>query len=268
MLVLLRILAMQSFLLEKAGGEGGSGSGDSGDGKGGDPNPGGEGDGSPGGNDPGGDGNDDPSDDGANWTPAQTKTYIKNLRKENASYRKKAKEAGTKITSLEERFGKLEGGLQSLTGDPKKKESVEEKMDRLEKSIADRNTKDDEQKAIDDMNAAVQETADALGVAAEGMDYFRFLIQQEAAKLDDDEEVSQKVLVGLAELTKKAFGKKKATTGIGGGGTHPDPKGGGDGTTVEQFVLMTIAEKSVIYVKDREAYDRLMQESKLKKLIK
>jgi len=252
--------------MDKAGDQGGSGGGAGGAGAGGkdDPSPGDKGkEKPPEGGDKGAEG--DLPDDESKWTPEQTKSYIKKLRGENANYRKRAQASDEKVSGLEDRFGKLEKGLKNLTGaEEDDSESVEEKLARLE----ERELARDEQQAVQDMNQAVEETATALGVPAAGMDYFKFLIQQHAEQMNDDDVIPEEVLVELAKkATTQVGGSKGGSTGADGKVVKPNPEGKPSGVTAAQFAKMSIAERSALYQNNKDEYETLLAEVKEKKLL-
>ena len=237
------------------GGEGGDSGGDN------NPGPGGEGGNSPDGDGQGGDdgGNNDLPEDESQWTPEQTKSYIKKLRKENQSYRSRFQKAEAKTAGLEERFGKLESGLKNLVGGDDDEETPEDKIARLEES-----------QAVSEMNQAVVTTAYALGVPADGLDYFKFLIQQQAEQMEDDDVIGEDVLAELAQKAKAhANGSSKgATTSADGqGGQPPKPEGKRSGVKAAEFAKMTIAERSALYQRNKDEYAQLMQECKEQKLL-
>ncbi len=252
------------------GGSGGSGGGSGGGSSDKKPDPDGKGGKSKDGGGQGGDdgGNDDLPDDESKWTSEQTKSYIQKLRKENKSYRTRFQSAETKIVGLDDRFSRLESGLKKLAGggDDDGDDTVEAKLARLEAREVAR----EESEAITTMNKAVETTAKALGVPDSGLDYFKFLIHQEAEQMEDEEVLGEELLASLAKkaIAQTGDGKGTTTSADGKEGKKtPKPEGKTSGTTVEQFAKMTIAERSALYQTNKDEYTKLMQEAKDKKLL-
>lgn len=177
----------------------------------------------------------------------KTKAHFTKLRKENGKRRTEAK-------TLKDELNKLKKGLKSaLGGEDDDSESPEQKAKNLK----------GQNEALG-FKTAVLEAAIEHGVSKESRKYFEFLVAEELASLGEGEELSDEK---LAELAKAA---KKQTAGSGGTRTSvnddnaPNPKGGSV-ITLDQFVRMTVTEKSALFTKNRAKYDELFALAKEKR---
>jgi hypothetical protein len=172
---------------------------------------------------------------------------IKNLRQENGEHR-------TKNKALGESHGKLKqalvdaGIIEDDEVDPK------EKLEQVSAGLQGAQ-----------LNSAILEAAVEHGIGKEDLRYFKFLVSEKFGSLEEDQELTED---DLAELAAEARGRKSGNDGTTsvGGGTPPPPGKGGD-VTLEQFVSMTTAEKSLIFQKNLPLYERLFSEAKAKKLL-
>lgn len=178
---------------------------------------------------------------------------IKNLRTENADRRKQLKTAN-------EGHGKLKKALIEAGLIENDEEAPEEKL----KSVTAKN-----EMAV--FNNAILEAAVEHGVRKENLKYFRFLVQERVAELEEGEELDPKELVTLAGQAKKVMGGAKKSTSVEGNdddeSTETPPPGGEGATTLDQFLRMNMSEKSALFVKNRKLYDQFMSEAKQKKLL-
>lgn len=194
--------------------------------------------------------NTDPGGQELGWTEEQ-KAYIESLRKENAKYRTKSKELETQYTGLTERFSKMEKGLKGLFGDEGDDETPPEEKVQLLQSQNENLV----------LNNALTEAAIEYGVGKQDFTYFKFLVQEKLAALEDGEELTEEDLDVLAKEARR--GKGATSTSIEGGGTPPPEQTGG--ITLEQFQAMGINERSALFGKDEALYKQLVSQERASK---
>jgi len=203
--------------------------------------------------------NTDPGDPDLGWTPEQRK-YLADLRKENAGHRTKNKELDSKLSSVNERFSKIETGLKGLFGDGDDKRTPEQQIEQL--------TAQNDNLALSN---ALRDVAWENDVSKEDYEYFEFLVGKKLNTLKEGEELSDEQMAELATQSKT----RKANSSTSVGGTGPDGGGGKpppppdndpEGTpTVEDFMTMSLGEKSLLYGKFPKVYDRLAAAAKAKR---
>jgi len=240
------------------GSGGGDGGGSDGDGNKGGGDGGGDKGGSSGG-DAGGDGGNEPPDN-ANWDE-KTKSYISNLRKENAKYRTKSKNLEDQIGSLNERFtGMQEAMKKAFNLEDGSQLTPEQQVEVLGGQL--------EQAGLQNqiMLSAIEN-----GVGKDSFDYYQFLLSKRIDSLEEGEELGDDDLQEIAQEARSKTAPNPAgnSTSVGGGdngGRKPKP-GDSDGITADQFARMSITEKSQVYQKTPELYSQLMIEAKNKHLL-
>lgn len=202
------------------------------------------------------DGNDESENEGdldESKLDAKTKAYIEKLRKESAKRRVEAKETKQKLKAEEERKKAIlkAAGIETEDDEPAEK--------KLKKS--------QEHQTELQFRSAVLETAVAHGVGSDSLKYFQYLMTEAVNELEEGEELSEEKLAELvAEAKAKGGGGKgKANTSVGGGKQNPNPEGGKNVVTLDQFTRMTITEKSELYTKNNALYSQLVAEAKAKK---
>jgi hypothetical protein len=181
----------------------------------------------------------------------KAKAHIEKLRKENAKARLKNKELETKYTGLNDRFGKLEGGLKKLFGDGDDDLPPEKKIEKL--------SQQNEGLALSN---AMKEAALEHGVGKADYEYFEFLVQKKMQGLKDDEELGEEELAKLAKQAK-AKSAAKSTSVEGGDGPPPDEDDGS--LTLEEFSQMGIVARSALYQKDKATYEKMVNAEKAAK---
>lgn len=237
------------------------------------------------GSDDGGQGGDDDeteSDDAdmSDWTPEKVKGYVKNLRKENAKYRKEARSSKTELVNLRKQTTGMQSAVAKALGMEDGGDlTPEQRAEALEGHLGAQQFK-----------TAVLEAAYNHGVPADQRDYFEYLVQKAASNLDEGEELDDEM---IEELARKAKGKAKKggsstsiTKGAGRRGDdsetdeededgsdesddEPRPSKGNSGKiSLDQFVVMTTMQKSDLFAKNPSLYNRLMAEAKRKNLLK
>ncbi len=193
-------------------------------------------------------------DDDPKWDD-RTKSYIKKLREENASSRKKNKELDNSNKALTERQKAIlkAAGLEEEADDP------EEQVKQLSLNNSQLAFKN-----------AILESAVHHGIAGDDVEYFEFLVAKAVDGLEEGAELSEEQLAEIATKVKKA-GKGKASTSTKGGngkeGGEPPPPGASGEVSLDAFVAMTITEKSQLYEKQPEVYKKLFEEARSKKRI-
>lgn len=183
----------------------------------------------------------------------KTKNYIKGLRKENANYRTKAK-------NLEEKYNDLDGRVKKVLGGEENEQPPEERAQALEAHANN----------LQFENALLQ-TAVQNGVAGEGFDYFKFLMTQEVEKLGDEEELSEERLSEIVQEVQTRTGTPTTSTtrtsvsGQDGDDGSQNPNNTNGEVTLDEFVNMSLVQKSDLYQKNPQVYEKLMKEAKQKK---
>lgn len=175
----------------------------------------------------------------------KTKAHIKKLRKEAADSR-------TETNKLKARFESFETNLKKLVGGEDDQEPPEKKLESL--------TAQSESLALE--NAILGEAVKH-GIGADSLDYFRFCMGNAMAKLEEGEELSEEK---FAEVVKEVKSKSKGGTSAGPTSpSSPPPSPGNPGSvTLDQFLKMTMFEKSTLYNKNPDLYQRLTDEAKSK----
>lgn len=198
----------------------------------------------------GGDGNEEDPDESK--LDPKTKAYIAKLRAENAKHRTKAKDLGSKLEATEAQKKAIlkAAGIEDESEDPAEKlKSAQANNDALT------------------FRTAILEMAVENGIGKEDVDYFQFLVQQKAATLKDDEELSDEQMAGIVADVKKRSGGGKANTSVGSGkggsgSGNPPPEGGQGGVTLDQFVKMSFGEKTKLYGQNPDLYNKLLKEAR------
>lgn len=180
---------------------------------------------------------------------ADTKAYIAKLRKENASHRTKAKGLASEKQAADKKLAEVLKVL-GIT----EEEKPEEKVKNLTQVTQ-----------AQSFRVGILELAVEHGIGKDSVEYFEFLVTKEAGKLEEGEELSEDALKEIVAKVGK-LGKGKANTGAGTGQKPPTPGSSGE-VTLDQFVGMSIMEKSDLYQKNPELYKTLMADARKKKKI-
>ncbi len=176
--------------------------------------------------------------------PKKAKALIKNLRKENAKHRTKGK-------NLEERVGKMDKAIKALAGgEEDDDEPAETRLERLTQSHQ-----------VTAYERAVLEKAVDHGISGkEGRELFEFYVQKAAAALEEGEEMTDDDFEEVAAKVKKMTGSKSARTSVDGKGRDKNPDDDGE-VTLDKFAEMTVSEKTNLFSKNPDLYNRLMKEA-------
>jgi hypothetical protein len=174
----------------------------------------------------------------------KTKKYIESLRKENAKYRTQAKEAASKLSSVEKAIGAV--------GD----ETPEAKAARV--------AQENETIAFDN---AVLSNAVEHGVSKESIKYFKYLIAEAAGSLGEGEELAEDKIAEIAKEVKAKSVKPAATTTVTSQATAPAGQAT-SGMTPEQFVNLGFNDKCKLYETQPDLYASLMKQATAKRLLK
>lgn len=202
-------------------------------------------------------GDDDPEagqDDLDYGDAEKVKAEIAKLRKENAKHRHAKKEAYQAKTDAETKLAAAKK-LLGVEGDD---ESLEDKIKARDQRIAEL-----------EMETHLRNIESDLEIPKEHGEYFRFLLSKEFEKLKEGEELADEVLEGIVEKVKTlggGKGKQQQSTGLDSGG-KPNADEGKGTLSVEQFVKMSVGEKSQLYVKNPQEYNRLFSAAREKKLL-
>lgn len=240
---------------DKDKGGGGGGTGDDKDKKK-DPPGGDDKDKNPGGDkskNKGGEGDDEDLDDSEiDKLPKGAQALIKKLRKEAASKR-------TEANNLKSKNEKYEKAFKIISGDDDEEEP-EVKLGKVQEHAQSLQVKN-----------ALLEMAIENGIGPKDRKYFEFLMSEKLEELGEGEELSEEHIAEVVAAAKGKGGGTPANTGTkgdgGSKGGDKKPAGDSDGTTLEQFVGMTVSQKSKLYNEKPEVYNTLMAQARAKKLI-
>jgi len=191
-------------------------------------------------------------DDFDNWQPSKVKDYVKKLRQENKNYRVRSQQVEEKLSSFEKNLKKVLGTSEEDEIDP-------------ETYIHELSQANEAQQ----LQLAIYETALQNGITSpESMEYFQFLFGKRLSELDEDEVLQDEDLEDIVNKAK----------GFGGIQTHSNsttfnedaekkPESGKTSQiSAEDFVKMSVMQKSELYRTNEMLYKRLMKEARDKKL--
>ena len=182
----------------------------------------------------------------------KTKAHIAKLRKEAAGHRTKAKDLASKLKTSDEQ----KKAILKAAGIEDESEKPEEKVKSL--------TATSQQLAF---RSAILEAAVEHGIAKDQLEFFEFLVQREAGKLEENEELSDEQLAEIVAKVKKQ-GASAANTSVESDDDEdktPAPNTGKKGITLDQFCQMGMTKKSELYAKNPKLYEQLANEAKAKK---
>ena len=176
---------------------------------------------------------------------------IKDLRAEAAKYR-------TEKNNLSTRLEKLEKGLKGFVGG-----DDEDKTDPLEKL----KMKESEVEQLS-VKTAMYELAIDHSIPKDQFEYFEFLMSKKLNTLEEGEEMTEEDLGSILSQLKVSGAKGPANTSTGTGNKPNGNQGNKDDVTLEQFVKMTVLEKSKLYQTKPDTYNSLVSQAKEKNLLK
>lgn len=186
----------------------------------------------------------------------QTKKYIQNLRRENASYRTKAKGLEDNMTALNQKMDTFQSGIKKALGIEDSKLTPEQQVE----ALTSHNNQLTE-------GYAILETALEHGIDKNGLKYFKFLLQERLSELDEGEELGEEDLTKIAQDVKAKF----SSTGMNGNSTSvTNGNGNGQGTPnpnkteemgLEEFCSLSIVAKSKLYQTKPELYTKLRSQA-------
>lgn len=194
--------------------------------------------------------------DGSGWDES-TKAYIQKLRGEAADRRTKNKELETKINELSTQFSGLQTGVAKALGiqtDLKPEEQLERVQGRAYE--------------LESENFMLR-TMMEKGINSEQSDYFTFLLEKRAAELGENEEMTDDMVNDIVANVKKvsAFTQSTSVSTTQANGQGPSSDNVGDGPTVDEFVGMSVSEKSLLYAKNPAQYDALLGQARKQHLL-
>lgn len=185
------------------------------------------------------------------------------------------------VTKLDPKVQKLIADLRKENGDHRKKNKIlSESQEKLKKTLIDTGVIDNDEEPTEEklknvtqtneqlnMRSAILEAAVENNVSKDDLKYFTFLIQEAVSGLKDDEELTDAQIADIAKAAKRN-GNPMTTTSVDNSKDNSTKKPGASGeVTVEQFAKMNMGEKTAIYVKDKDLYNRMMAEAKEKNLL-
>ena len=192
-----------------------------------------------------GDGKTGSNDLDLNALPENAQKYIRDLRQESAGYRTKSKEFENRFTTIETQLN----GVKKAFG-LEKEELTEERFDAMANKSSELELKN-----------AVLESAYTLGVPPKGLDYFQYLVGSKVSELGEGQELGDEALAGLAQEAKSKFSDafaSKTSVDSGNSKTQTGQNPGASGeVNLDAFVAMTTSEKSELYAKTPELYNKL-----------
>jgi hypothetical protein len=201
------------------------------------------------------DGNKDDKDSGkldVSKLDPKVQKLIKDLRKENAGSRKEKQATADQLSKLKKSL--VEAGI--IEGED---EAPEEKIQKLTAETQ-----------VATFENAVLQSAVEHGVGKADLKYFKFLVQERVSELKDGEELDDDAMAELAKSAKRSAPGNGGSTSVGGkggeGGSAPAPGGSGD-VTLDVFVKMNMGEKSALFLKQPDLYNKLIAEAKSKKVL-
>lgn len=188
--------------------------------------------------------------------PDSTQKYIKDLRGENAKYRNRSK---TLEADLGERDNTLAGVKKAFGIEPNKK-LTQEDFDTQQNNMA-----------TTQMRSAILENAIEYGVPKDSLDYFSYLVEKKADELKEGEELSEDTLTECAKQARTSMAGGSSKTSVSTGGTDdenqttPNPNPGNGELGVDEFVGMGTIQKSELYGRNPDLYNRLTKEASAKR---
>lgn len=204
--------------------------------------------------------------------PAKVKEHVTKLRTENKDRRLSEKTLQTQLTKTQTDFTALNERVNKALGKDDSNEPPEKKIETLTASIK---TREEENEALKAEMGFINFAAECGIVDPKERRYFQFIINEHMADKDDDYEASDEELKTLVDqvIAVRPQGGTGNGTGKGGnvgstsfGGSTPKPDGGGNGgsngpVTLEQFRKMGTLEKSNLYGRDANLYNKLQKEA-------
>lgn len=176
----------------------------------------------------------------------EAQKLIKDLRKENADSRKKNKELSESHVGLKKAL--VEAGVIEEAD-----EKPEEKLKTVSQGLANSQTR-----------IAILEATIEHGVSKDDSEYFAYLINKAANELEEGEELAEDEIAEIAKKAKR--NQASGSTSVNGKGGKKDPDGKAE-TTLDEFIRMTMGQKSELYTSKPELYAKLMAEARAKRKI-
>jgi hypothetical protein len=189
--------------------------------------------------------------------PKKAYAEIKKLRDEAAKHRTKAK-------SLEDELGGMKGTLDKLKtvfgGNEEEQVDPAEALQAIQA-----------QNELLLVELSINQIAREYGISSDQDDYFKFLLNKKFSEMSEGDEISEDDLHDVITNVKKIYGSGqpvKTSTGLNVNGNAPTPTNSTNSAlTAEQFVKMSLAEKSKIYAENANLYSKLLNEAREQRLI-
>lgn len=150
----------------------------------------------------------------------------------------------------------MKKGFKSIFGESDDEEAPEEKVKKLSSHAETL-----------EMRNALLELAVEHGIGKDQREYFEFLMSKSLESLEEGEEMTEEQFDEILAKVKPMGSKGAGNTSVDDknqGGKKPD---GQTGTSLEQFMAMSITQKSKLFTEKPDVYNALLAEAKSKKLI-
>lgn len=181
--------------------------------------------------------------------PKKALAEIKKLRSENAERRTKAKDFETKFNAMQAKFERLQ---QFFGNEGQEEIDPEEHIAQLYGALE-----------TTEVEASVNQLARIYNVPIEHDDYFRFLLNQRFATMEEGEEIGEEDFEAIINKVQALGGvQKNVSTGVGAKAPNPGEQGS---VTVEDFKKMNTLEKSDLYTKNPTLYAKLSAEAMMRR---
>ncbi|MCK5880844.1 MAG: hypothetical protein KAG18_03150 [Sinobacterium sp.] len=175
--------------------------------------------------------------------PDWAQKQIKDLRQENGDRR-------TKSTALEDRLGKIEGGLKSMFGGGEGEELTPEQQ--LEAVVS-------ENEALK-YDMAMNDVCREHEISPDKKEYFDFLLNKACDTLEEGQELPEEALLEIVQQAKSSGAKANSSVEEDNGGKKPEGSKGEK--TLEEFNKMSIVEKTKLYQESPAVYKSLFAQSR------
>lgn len=186
--------------------------------------------------------------------PEKVKAEIKKLRDENAKHRTKNKDLESKFSEYDTTMKKMKQALgleDQESADPAEQAKLLQSQN--------------EQLQVE---LGIAQLAMEHSIPADQQKYFRFLLAEKFESLGEGEELSDEGLAEVVSQVMNLSASKSGMTGTGvGAGSKPNADSNSGEVSLEQFVKMTPSQKSTIYARTPELYNKLFAEAKAKKML-
>lgn len=175
-----------------------------------------------------------------NTLPADVQAYIRDLRNENKTHRTNLNNAKTENESFKNR-------MKAFFGESEDDVPVEEQLETATSAY--------ESMAIE---SQITNIAYMNGVPPEKLEYFQFKMSKALNELEEGEELTEEDLEAVINECRAGTQNTMANSSIDSGNRAPSGNAN-DGISQEEFNRMSVVEKSVLYQKNPDLYNRLQK---------